>query len=153
MEELLENVYIVIPIALLIFARLFADRLRAKRAGEAGATKATAGTRGPGALARFLGRLSGRVPEPSPSPRTRSEPLHFEEPVFRLGERLPPPAAAPIEPHTLMAPAPAAKRPGPARPTGAPPTSARLPSSVERLSPLRKAVVMAELLGPPKALR
>lgn len=151
MEDLLENVYVIIPIALLVFIRLFADRLKAKRAGEAGATRAGAGTRAPGALARFLGRLSGRGTEPTPAPRTVSEPLHFEEPVFRLGERLAPPAAAPIEPHTLMAPAPAAKRPGPARTPRR--SGSRLPSAVERLSPLRKAVVMAELLGPPKALR
>ena len=148
MEELLENVYIVIPIALLVFARLFAERLKAKRAGEAGATRASAGTRAPGALARFLGRLSGRGPEPTPPRRTVSEPLHFEEPVFRLGEHLPPPAAAPVEPRTSLAPIPAQERPVRARPTGS-----RLPASVERLSPLRKAVVMAELLGAPKALR
>ncbi|HPE89857.1 MAG TPA: hypothetical protein PLH55_10120, partial [Spirochaetales bacterium] len=140
MEELLENVYIVIPIALLVFARLFAERLKAKRAGEAGATRAADGTRAPGALARFLGRLSGRGPEPTPPRLTVSEPLHFEEPVFRLGERLPPPAAAPVEPRTLVAPAPAPERPVRARPAGS-----RLPASVERLSPLRKAVVMAEL--------
>jgi len=165
LANLLENVLILIPLAILIFVRVFSQAVKAKAKAKAeqgdGALRSTrgAGTSAPssdgarkspfkGLAALFQGRASETSVE-------ASEPLHFELRA-RAAERqkprvapsgryeLPVVSPEPSEP-------PAASAPGKRAPSVAPEAFA-FPSRVEALAPLKRAFVFGVVLGRPRAL-
>jgi hypothetical protein len=130
-----------------------------------------------GARVFFAARRGRLAPRPSPGGEAapeeeaddREDPDEGEEfrPVGLSGGAAPfprtlsPPREAPaLKPPALPAPAPALKPPVPASPPAGKPPAAReggppaadFPGRLAALSPLQRAVALAEILGPPRGL-
>jgi hypothetical protein len=190
MEELLDNIFVLVPVALLIFLRVFSDgaRKRAEKAKKpaAGAKPAAPGTTasrstptgtttpsgpesrsgtkksrpaGRDLLARLRDYLSGNLEKPS----ERIEPLHFEEEATRrLGQFRSQPAATPGTGTQMSAGFQVASGykeslPGAMEESAAvtrePAARYTFPGRLERLPPLKRAIVLTEVLGKPKSLQ
>ena len=192
MEELLDNVLVLVPVALLIFLRVFAEAARkrvekakktaagaqsqpaapvtqARSASQARRTKpsgspylagrnsGTSSSKAKPAGQGLFGRLRDYLSGTRDQPAQRLEPLHFEEEAARkLGQFTPKNADVPASKYWI---APVLGN-GPERTleeasTGsAKPASPKgLPQSLDRLPPLKRAIVLSELLGKPKSLQ
>ncbi|PKL23620.1 MAG: hypothetical protein CVV47_14025 [Spirochaetae bacterium HGW-Spirochaetae-3] len=158
MDELLDNLFLLIPLALLLFFRVFAGRLKARAAQrkETAIPKA----KGPGQLSRFIGYLTG-APKADDAPL---EPLHFEESEARrddIGKARekgrpadsPPSTPMPSAIKTPTAKPPATKPPAVESQYGKPVAAFAFPAAIERLPPLKKAVALSEILGTPRSIR
>ncbi|MGD9939191.1 MAG: hypothetical protein AB7T74_05265 [Clostridia bacterium] len=190
MEELLDNVFVLVPVALLIFIRVFSGGAK-KSAGRttkpaAGSRQAASGaTAGPGTLSGsttlsdpgsgrgtkktrpasrdLLGRLRDYLSGNLEKPQERLQPLHFEEEAARrLGQFRSQPAAAPATRTQTTTGFLAASDyneslPGSMEESVAVPRepAARynFPGRLESLPPLKRAIVLAEVLGKPKSLQ
>lgn len=185
MDDLFSTIIYLLPIAAVIFFRVFAANKKAKAAKEKRALQSEALRRaaegiGRTAKAEVLGeplsRVSGRAPEEW-EPHWISEDEEEEEavPDARPSYPVPPPSAGRVEPSVdpgrVQAPAAAGPQAFPLSgggpsllspadlSTAEAASAARtardispFPASVERLSPLKKALVLMEVLGKPKAL-
>ncbi len=146
MDELLKTLLTLVPIALIIALRVAASKRKKAESAERGKLQAflAARMKAPPPVAKPI------IPEPA-----SAEPPRFAESVppagdgaFSLADAGPmvagitAPAGAPPLPVDGTRPAPKT----PARPAAA------FPANLDYLSPLRRAVVLAEVLGPPKGL-
>ncbi|MFH2115876.1 MAG: hypothetical protein ABIJ86_15350 [Spirochaetota bacterium] len=183
MEELFDNIFILVPVALLIFLRVFAERAR-KRSERAKATISTVTpvTREPRGGSRkatlkvarkakekpstsptkparrdLLGRLRDYFSGSLDQPVDRLEPLHFEEEATkRLGQFRTQTAGSPgTRPQVTSGYKEGL--PGAMEESAAivrdPATRFTFPVRLERLPPLKRAIVLSEVLGKPKSMQ
>ncbi|MBN2875727.1 MAG: hypothetical protein JXM71_11580 [Spirochaetales bacterium] len=164
MDTIFENIFVLVPVAIVLFLRLFGSSIAKK-------TKAASAARAARPSARPSARPAKRAAKPTATtaespfallwksltgtqtPQKREpELLHFEE---RAGT-FPRVAAVASTGGHQRAPVSKTTHPEPRTTTAAPASGqprGTLPARLQRLPPLRQAVVMAELLGPPLALR
>lgn len=149
MDELFENIFVLVPVALILFARVFAAVVK-KKADARGTTRAAPASKDE-LLASLFGQPSARghweesparqVPRPQERKAPETQPRRYDitpAPVYTETQ--------PSEPELQVAqPLHAAARP--AKATGSPGIK-----KLDRLPALKRAVAMAELLGPPKSL-
>ena len=161
MRDLFEDVLLLVPVALVLFLRVFAGWRKAEKAKDAKPRPAAA-QRAPAkrpAAASSFARLYEKITGTAPASAGPLEPLHFEEGPAPLGDfkrARREPAVVATDSQSTLAPAsvmtPAAKateRPG----TRAPVAAFAFPAALERLPPLQRAVALTEVLGPPRSLR
>jgi len=159
MRDLFEDVLLLVPVALVLFLRVFAGRRKAEKAKDA-STRPTAAQRAPAkrpAAASALARLYEKLTGTAPASAGPLEPLHFEEGPTPLGNlkparREPAVVARTSAPSPAKAPKPAAKAPKHPE-TRAPAAAFAFPAALERLPPLQRAVALTEILGAPRSSR
>ncbi len=172
LSEIFENIYILIPVALVIFLRVFADALQKRnQAGESPRNAPKAATRKP-RPASFVSKLRDRFAGLSSRARASGEPLDYE--VSELPRYDRPAAKRPTHAVPKRLVVEAAKTTGGARSgiqsaivvaakTDTAAASARpgvqdavrtapFPAALERLPPLQKAFALTVVLGKPKSL-
>jgi hypothetical protein len=130
MDEILGNFYILIPIAVVVVFRILA----ARKKGEP-----------------LTGSFSSPQAEAPGSPDDGED--YAPPRLSPAGARRKPEAPA-VKPLAASAEAPPPEsRPAKAGVSAAPPPPDRgFPHNLERLPPLKRALVLSEILGPPKAL-
>jgi hypothetical protein len=172
LNDIFDNIYILIPVALFIFLRVFADALQKRnQAGESTRNVAKAVKRKP-RPASFLSKLRDRFTGLSSHTRAPREPLDYEVSELPRYERPAVKHTTHAVPRRLVVET--AKAAGGARTgvqsatmgsekTDTASVSARpriqgiaypspFPAAVERLPPLQKAFTMTVVLGKPKSL-
>ncbi len=190
MEELFDNIFVLVPVALIIFLRVFAEGVRkrmekAKKpatkaaAPEVPANQARSKPQGssrearprmgsskkakvsdskPGSaridlLSRLKDYLSGTLDQQA----ERLEPLHFEEETTRrLGQfrtqAIVPPDTKPVVTTGYKEGLPGAMEESAAI-TREPVARYAFPERLTRLPPLKRAIVLSEVLGKPKSMQ
>lgn len=160
MDTIFENIFVLVPVAIVLFLRLFGSSI-AKKTKAASAARAARPSARPAKRAAKPTATSADSPfallwkslTGTQTPQKREpELLHFEE---RAGT-FPRVAAVASAGGHQRAPVSKTTHPEPRTTTAAPASGqprGTLPARLQRLPPLRQAVVMAELLGPPLALR
>ena len=164
MEELFNNILVLVPVALLIFLRVFAEGARKrsektrKEAVASAPKKAQAAQKAtPAAKQDLMGRLRRYLSGSLDQLMDKPEPLHFEEEAQkRLGHfKASNGNATPPKPGTALAPQ--HLLPGAMEESAAivhePPIRYVFPKQLERMSPLKRAIVLSEVLGKPKSLQ
>lgn len=182
MEELFNNILVLVPVALLIFLRVFSENAR-KRSEKTRKEPAPAPEITGWAARQEYRRAPGdqspakkdKDPKPSPARRDllgrlrnylsgsldqlmdKPEPLHFEEEdQRRLGQlKTPGRSATPLKPGTSSSNQhllPGAMEESPAV-VHEPASHFILPKQLQRMTPLKRAIVLAEVLGKPKSLQ
>lgn len=137
LSELLSNALVLAPLAILIFVRVFAKVLTDKKKHTQAKPHTPRST--PKLIEKFRSFITGDV-EPAP---TIGEPLDFEVVEKRKTEKPESKVVVEYPPE----PIPTKERQAPEEAHAAP---SPFPQTVERLSPLKKAIVMADILGTPK---
>ncbi len=156
MRDLLEDALLLVPVALVLFLRVFAGRYKAEKAKNA-STRPAAVQKAPAkrpAAASSFARLYEKLTGTAPASAGPLEPLHFEEgpaPLggFKQSRREPAAAAAGSRPTPPAVAAKAPERLG----TRTPVAAFAFPAALERLPPLQRAVALTEILGAPRSLR